>query len=99
MIPAALAAAFERAAPRPKFLYIVRTTRIRPATRWPRSGATDRRDLRALRRPILEDDPYGEIAFNGAPPPALLSHGAKGAVTYLGTGSKMVAPGLRSRGW
>ena len=96
MIPAALAAALERAAPLPKFLYIV------PNYENP-TGNT----LAAERRPqiveicarygvpILEDDPYREIAFDGAPPPALLSHGAKGAVTYLGTGSKMVAPGLR----
>jgi 2-aminoadipate transaminase len=96
MIPTALAAAFERAAPLPKFLYVV------PNYENP-TGNT----LIAERRPqivdicarygvpILEDDPYGEIAFDGAPPPALLSHGAKGSVTYLGTGSKMVAPGLR----
>ena len=96
MIPAALAAALERAAPLPKFLYLV------PNFENP-TGNT----LAAERRPeiveicarfgvpILEDDPYGEIAFDGAPPPALLSHSAKGAVTYLGTGSKMVAPGLR----
>jgi 2-aminoadipate transaminase len=96
MIPAALAAALERAAPLPKFLYLV------PNFENP-TGNT----LAAERRPqiveicarhgvpILEDDPYREIAFDRAPPPALLSYAAKGAVTYLGTGSKMVAPGLR----
>jgi 2-aminoadipate transaminase len=96
MIPAALATAFERGAPLPKFLYVV------PNYENP-TGNT----LVAERRPqivdicarygvpILEDDPYGEIAFDDAPPAALLSHAAKGAVTYLGTGSKMVAPGLR----
>ncbi len=96
MIPAALAAAFERAAPLPKFLYVV------PNYENP-TGNT----LAAERRPqiveicarfgvpILEDDPYGEIAFDAPPPAALLSHAARGAATYLGTGSKMVAPGLR----
>jgi 2-aminoadipate transaminase len=96
MIPAALDAALERAVPLPKFVYLV------PNYENP-TGST----LAAERRPqiveicarygvpILEDDPYGEIAFDGAPPPALLSFAAKGAVTYLGTGSKMVAPGLR----
>ena len=46
--------------------------------------------------PILEDDPYGEISFTpeGAPAP-LLAHTLEPSVTYLGTGSKIAAPGLR----
>ena len=46
--------------------------------------------------PILEDDPYGEIWFDRAAAARRCSPArAGGAVTYLGTGSKMVAPGLR----
>jgi len=96
IIPARLEAALRTAHPLPKFLYLV------PNYENP-TGNT----LSAERRPqvvdicarygvpILEDDPYGEITFAGAAPPPLLGSAAKGAVTYLGTGSKMVAPGLR----
>jgi 2-aminoadipate transaminase len=96
IIPEALAAALAVANPLPKFLYVA------PNYENP-TGNT----LAAERRPqiveicaragipILEDDPYGEIHFDRPAPPPLLSAAAPGAVTYLGTGSKMVAPGLR----
>jgi 2-aminoadipate transaminase len=96
IIPDALGDAFARADPLPKFLYLV------PNYENP-TGNT----LAAQRRapvveicarfgvPILEDDPYGEIWFGDPPPPPLLTRAARGAATYLGTGSKMVAPGLR----
>jgi 2-aminoadipate transaminase len=96
IIPDRLAEAFAQADPLPKFLYLV------PNFENP-TGNT----LAAERRPqiveicarygvpILEDDPYGEIAFERTAPPALIGNANKGAVTYLGTGSKMVAPGLR----
>ncbi len=46
--------------------------------------------------PILEDDPYGEVSFDAeGPPPPLLSYAKKSGVTYLGTASKIAAPGLR----
>lgn len=52
---------------------------------------------------IIEDDPYGSLAFDEAPPPTLLSltHGdaaLRDRVIYLGSLSKTVAPGLRI-GW
>lgn len=96
IIPERLEEALNAAHTLPKFLYLV------PNYENP-TGST----LAAERRPrivdicarygvpILEDDPYGEISFAGAAPPPLLGSAAKGAVTYLGTGSKMVAPGLR----
>jgi 2-aminoadipate transaminase len=96
IIPDELAAAFAAADPLPKFLYLV------PNYENPtgRSLAAQRRG--AVRElcarfgvPILEDDPYGEIWFDRPPPPPLIAGAARGAVTYLGTGSKMVAPGLR----
>jgi 2-aminoadipate transaminase len=95
IVPEHLETALAAADPRPKFLYLV-----------PNYSNPTGKTLAAERRPriveicarhgvpILEDDPYGVIAFGDAAPAPLLARGA-GAVTYLGTGSKMVAPGLR----
>ncbi len=44
--------------------------------------------------PIVEDNPYGELWFDAAPPPPLASRWAEGTV-YLGSFSKVLAPGLR----
>lgn len=52
---------------------------------------------------IVEDDPYGDLYFDAPPPPSLYAlsqqtDGAQGRVIYLGSLSKVVAPGLRV-GW
>jgi len=44
--------------------------------------------------PLIEDDPYGDLWFNAAPPAPLASHWPQGTV-YLGSFSKVLAPGLR----
>jgi DNA-binding transcriptional MocR family regulator len=48
--------------------------------------------------PIIEDDPYRDLAFNIKPPPTLLSLDTQRLVIYLGTFSKTLASGLRL-GW
>jgi len=47
---------------------------------------------------IVEDDPYGEIRFEGEPIPSLLALGGKDRVIALRTFSKISFPGLRL-GW
>ncbi|MCY7314415.1 MAG: PLP-dependent aminotransferase family protein [Rubrivivax sp.] len=47
-----------------------------------------------LQLPIVEDNPYGELWFDQAPPPPLSAAAGDGAV-YLGSFSKVLAPGLR----
>ncbi|MGQ0508523.1 MAG: aminotransferase-like domain-containing protein [Myxococcaceae bacterium] len=48
--------------------------------------------------PILEDDPYGELRFEGTALPSLAALDTTGLVINLGTFSKTLAPGLRI-GW
>ena len=44
---------------------------------------------------IIEDDPYGELVFEGEKLPSLYSLGRGENVVYLSTFSKTIAPGLR----
>ena len=44
--------------------------------------------------PIIEDNPYGELWFDAPPPAPLLSRWPEGVI-YLGSFSKILAPGLR----
>jgi len=96
IVPDALEAALRAADPMPKFLYVVPnyenpTGNTLAAERRPRIADICAR----FGVPILEDDPYGELFFDRPAAPPLLSSAPRGAVTHLGTGSKMVAPGLR----
>jgi 2-aminoadipate transaminase len=58
------------------------------------------------RVPLVEDDPYGALQYDGAPLPTMLELSAQhcagelydGPVIYLGSVSKQLAPGLRV-GW
>lgn len=45
--------------------------------------------------PIVEDDTFGPLALEGAPPPALKALDRAGGVIYLGTFSKLLGSGLR----
>ncbi len=48
----------------------------------------------ALGLPIVEDNPYGDLWFDEPPPPPVAAGMGTGAV-YLGSFSKVLAPGLR----
>jgi 2-aminoadipate transaminase len=47
---------------------------------------------------IIEDDPYGELYFEGTSIPTIKSFDSKGRVIYTSTFSKILAPGFRL-GW
>ena len=48
----------------------------------------------ALGLPLVEDNPYGDLWFDAPPPAPLASRWSEGVV-YLGSFSKVLAPGLR----
>jgi 2-aminoadipate transaminase len=96
IVPHSLEQLLERADPFPKFLY------VNPNFQNPtgRTLAGDRREtiVRICERfdlPIVEDDPYGELRFEGSDLPALASFTTSDCVIYSGTGSKIMAPGMR----
>ena len=96
--PAALAAVLERV--RPTLLYLVPTF----ANPTGRTLTPERRAAvaeLAARHGIwvVEDDPYGELRYRGAPVPALAAQsGAEDRVLHLGSFSKIASPGMRL-GW
>jgi len=49
-------------------------------------------------KPIVEDNPYGDLIFEGERLPSVKSMDTKGLVIFLGTFSKTFCPGLRI-GW
>jgi 2-aminoadipate transaminase len=81
---------------RPKLLYLV------PNFQNPTGTSTSLRRRAELAEvaaefslPILEDDPYGSLRYAGAAVPALASRPGAADCLYLGTVSKILAPGLR----
>lgn len=98
MLPGALDAAIGRYAP--KFVYLIPTFQNPTG----RSMPADRRAAVAevLVRtgvPLLEDDPYGELRFEGeAAAPLAALPGMAAQTVLLNSASKVMAPGLRI-GW
>jgi 2-aminoadipate transaminase len=92
-----LAALLDRLPKRPKFLYTMPTYQNPMGVSM---STARRRALVDLARErglvIVEDDPYGDLSYDGDPPPTLKSLDPE--VIFLGTFSKVLAPGLRV-GW
>jgi 2-aminoadipate transaminase len=96
LVPESLEHALEMERVRPKFLYLT------PNFQNPTGvllAAERRANIVAIceryRLPIFEDDPYGELSFGTPVPPPLLSYQSDCTQLYCGTGSKIIAPGLR----
>ncbi len=91
----ALEAALD-AGPPPAFLYTIPNFQ-NPSGRT--LSAERRRRLVELARqrelPVLEDDPYGLVRFEGEPLPTLFELDGKADVVYSSSFSKTVAPGVR----
>ena len=93
----ALRGILDRLPKRPKFLYTVPTYQnpmgvtMSPARRQALVDLMREREI-----PIVEDDPYGDLAYDGQTLPTLKALDPE--VIFLGTFSKILAPGLRV-GW
>lgn len=82
----------------PKLIYLVPSFQNPKGTTLPTARRAALAAIAAEHRVvILEDDPYGELAFFGAPPRPIAAD-SLGNVVYLSTFSKTLAPGLRI-GW
>ncbi|MEP7118459.1 MAG: PLP-dependent aminotransferase family protein [Acidobacteriota bacterium] len=88
-------ASLPRRAPGTRFLYLL------PNFQNPTGGqiADARRDqivaaAQTAGTPIVEDNPYGDLWFEQAPPASILSRWADGTI-YLGSFSKVLTPGFR----
>ncbi|MDQ6826562.1 MAG: PLP-dependent aminotransferase family protein [Candidatus Eremiobacteraeota bacterium] len=96
MVPESLEAILAHASPPPKFVYVV--PNFQNPTGRTLSGERREPIVRICEHydvPLIEDDPYGELRFEGQHLPALISYRSHGTLIYSGTGSKIVAPGLR----
>ena len=92
-----LPALLDRLPKRPKFLYTMPTYQNPMGVSM---STARRRALVDLARErgivIVEDDPYGDLSYDGDAPPTLKSLDPE--IVFLGTFSKVLAPGLRV-GW
>jgi 2-aminoadipate transaminase len=102
MLPEALERRCEElaaAGARAKLIYLVPTFANPTGVTMPEDRRRRIFDI-ACEREILiaEDDPYGLLRYDGASVPLLKSIDTEGRVAYLGTFSKILAPGFRV-GW
>lgn len=92
--PQALAAALEQA--RPRCCYLI------PSFQNPAGSCYSAEDRQALAAaidaagvPLIEDDPYRALSYDGEAPAPLVSHLKNAPWIYSGSFSKTLAPGLR----
>ena len=85
--------------PKAKMIYVIPNFQNPSGRTW---SLERRKKLLELARkydlPILEDNAYGEVRFDGERVPSIKSMDTEGRVIYLGSFSKILSPGLRV-GW
>lgn len=82
-----------------KFIYVIPDFQNPTGRCWP----MERRErfmeiINKYEIPVAEDDPYGELRYDGEFLPSLKSMDTKGLVVFLGSLSKILCPGFRI-GW
>lgn len=84
---------------RVKMIYVIPDFQNPTGRTWPLQRRKDFMDVvNKYEIPVIEDNPYGELRYEGEYLPSLRSLDTKGLVIYLGTFSKILAPGYRL-GW
>ena len=99
MVPEALEAALEKYGDRVRLMYVIPEFQNPTGITWPlerRKAIMDIMNKHDI--PIIEDDPYGELRYEGESMPTLKSMDTQGNVIFLGSFSKIFMPGLRI-GW
>ena len=82
-----------------KMIYVIPDFQNPSGRTWPLERRKQFMDIiNKYEIPVVEDNPYGELRFEGEYLPALKSMDTKGLVVFLGTFSKILAPGYRI-GW
>lgn len=82
-----------------KFIYVIPDFQNPSGRTWPLERR--KRFMEIINKygiPAIEDNPYGELRFKGEYQPALKSLDTEGLIMYMGTFSKIMAPGYRI-GW
>lgn len=85
--------------PRAKVIYVIPTFQNPTGRTWSlerRKGLLKVAEKYAL--PILEDNPYGDLRYEGETIPPLKAMDTQGLVVYMGSFSKTLSPGIRL-GW
>ena len=82
-----------------KFIYVIPDFQNPSGRTWPIERRKEFMEIiNKYEIPVAEDNPYGELRFEGEIFPSLKSYDTKGLVLFFGTFSKIFAPGFRL-GW
>ena len=85
--------------PNCKFIYVIPDFQNPTGRTWPMERRLAFMEVvNKYNLPVAEDNPYGELRYEGKILPSLKSLDTKGLVMFLGTFSKVFCPGLRL-GW
>lgn len=85
--------------PRVKFIYVIPDFQNPSGRTWSIERRIKLMELvNRYEIPVVEDNPYGELRFEGEMLPSLKSFDTKGLVIFISTFSKIFCPGLRI-GW
>ena len=79
-----------------KFIYVIPDFQNPTGRTWPLERRKEFMEIvTKYEIPVIEDNPYGDLRYKGEFLPALKTMDPKGLVIYLGTFSKILAPGTR----
>jgi 2-aminoadipate transaminase len=82
-----------------KMIYVIPDFQNPTGRTWPMERRTKFMELiNKFEIPVIEDNPYGELRFEGEILPSLKSMDEKGLIIFLGSFSKIFCPGYRI-GW